>query len=108
MSLTRLGKMKSSSAPRKPIMERVARLSHNLELDGSTGLLLDHCRARSQRSRRDDVSNLHLNNLTAAQLAVDCKVEQRSVAQSPVLVEKKADRPDVARFERALRADHVT
>jgi hypothetical protein len=55
----------------------------------------------------DDVADLHLDDVAPAQLAVDRQIEQHTVTQSSVLVEKKADRPQIAWFKRALRAHHV-
>ena len=70
-------------------------------------LLLDYCCSGSQRSSRNDVADLHLDDVAAAQLAVDRKVEQSAVAQTSMLVEEEADSPHIARFQRSLRANRV-
>ena len=71
------------------------------------GLLLDYRRPVSNGTASDDVPNLHLDDIAAAQLAIDRQVEQRPVPQSAVFVEEKAYRPHVAWFQRPLRAHHV-
>ena len=70
-------------------------------------LLLDYCCSGSQRSSRNNVTDLHLDDVAAAQLAVGRKVEQSAVAQTSMLVEEKADSPHIARFQRSLRANRV-
>jgi hypothetical protein len=42
------------------------------------------------------------------QLAIDGKVEQRPVAQTPFSIEPEPDGPDLLRLESALRADHAS
>jgi hypothetical protein len=54
-----------------------------LELHRSMRLLLHYCRAGSQHSSSNDVADLHLYDVAAAQLAVDRKVKQSAVAQTP-------------------------
>ena len=41
------------------------------------------------------ITDLDLNEIAAAQLAIDGKVEKRSVPQSSLAIEVKADRPDL-------------
>jgi hypothetical protein len=48
------------------------------------------------------------HNVAAAQLAINGKVEQRPVAQTPFLIEPEPDGPDQLRLESAFRADHVS
>jgi len=50
------------------------------------------------------VADLDFHKVAAAQFAVDRKIEQRAIPQTFVFIEKEADSPNVARFERPLRA----
>jgi hypothetical protein len=45
-----------------------------------------------------------LDEIAAAQLAVDCHIEERFVSQPPLPIEKEADRPNLPRFQRARLA----
>jgi hypothetical protein len=70
-----------AAAAREPGEQCLARLGHQLELNRPVGLLLNDSCARSQRSSCDDVADLHLDDVTPAQLAVDRQIKQRPVAQ---------------------------
>jgi len=70
-------------------------------------LLLNYSRTVSNGTTGDDIPNLHLDDVAAAQLAIDGEIEQCPVTQSPVFVEEKAYCPDVAWFQRALGSHHV-
>ena len=63
----------------EPCQQCFARFGHQFELNGSMGLLLDHRRSISNGTAGDDVADLHLDYIAAAQLAIDRQVEQRSV-----------------------------
>jgi hypothetical protein len=63
---------------------------------GFFGLLLNNRRAAANAPSTNNITNLDFHEITAAQFAVDGKVKQRSVAQSPILVKVKPDGPDVA------------
>jgi hypothetical protein len=49
----------------------------------------------SHASAGDDVADLNLHHVAAAQLAVDREIEKRPIAQPPVLVEPKPNCPDL-------------
>lgn len=68
------------------------------------GLLLHHDRTIADTPARHNVANPHLDYVAAAQLAVDRKVEQRPVPQTPMLIEPEADCPYLLLFERPLGA----
>src|SRR5262245_24803439 len=53
----------------------------------------------------DYCANLYLHQITAAQLAVDCKVDQRAITQPTASVKEEADGPNLAKFQRAFRAN---
>jgi len=55
--------------------------------------------------QRLELRLVHPDHVTAAELAGDGEVEQRSVAQSPLLVEPEACCPDLLLFQRSLRTD---
>lgn len=94
-----------STASLRPCLHRLSCRIHQLELDRTLGLLLDHNGAVTDASAGNYIANPNLDHITAAQLAIDGEVEQRSVAQSPMLVEPEANGPDLLLFQRPLRTD---
>jgi hypothetical protein len=68
--------------------------------------------ANSEAARYDSAAEAvrlthpDLDQIAATQFAVDRKSEQGLVAQAPVFVEIKTDRPDIARLQWALRSYH--
>ena len=50
-------------------------------------------------------ADLEFDEVAATKLAIDGQIKQRSVPQSPVLIEIKPNGPDIARLQRALGAD---
>jgi hypothetical protein len=74
-------------------------------LNRTFGFLLNHNGAVTDASAGNYITNPHLDHITAAQLAVDGEVEQRSVAQSSMLVEPEANGPDLLLLQRPLRTD---
>ena len=57
---------------------------------------------------REDIGDLEPNQVAAAQLAVDGKVEERQFTGPLGDVETDTDRPDMFRFERLFLADDAT
>jgi hypothetical protein len=53
----------------------------------------------------DDVADFETDDIATAQLAVDGNIEQRPIANSPMLVEVEADAPYLFWFQSALRPD---
>jgi hypothetical protein len=72
------------------------------------GLLLNHDGTITDAAAGNYIANPHLDHVTATQFAVCGEVEQRSVAQSPMLVEPEANSPDLLLLQRPLRADKPT
>ncbi len=54
-------------------------------------------------TRRHYIYDLHLHQAAAAQLAIDCHVEQREIAMVLSQFKPHSDRPDVLWFQRSLR-----
>ena len=75
------------------------------ELNRSFGFLLNHDGAVTDAPAGNYIADPHPDHVTAAELAVDGEVEQRSVAQSPLLVEPEANGPDLLLFQRPLRTN---
>ena len=94
-----------ATAPGEPGRQAISCFGHDFELNRPAGLLLDHCGAISKRSATDQIANPHFDKVTATKLAVDREIEQGTIPDPLVLVEKKADRPDVAGPQRPFRAD---
>jgi len=70
-----------SAATFEPSKEAPACIRHDFKLHWSTDPLLDHHRPRSHLTAGDKVANLYLHQIAASQLAVDRKVEERSISQ---------------------------
>ena len=68
-------------------------------------LALSDRRALLDLTGRKDIGNLQLNEVAAAQLAVDRQIEQREVPDAFRDLEANPNGPDVFRQERAFLAD---
>src|SRR4249920_1594898 len=66
-----------------------------LKLNRPTCLLLDDNRACANLGAADKLTNLDLDDVTSSQLAVDCEIEHRSVAQPAFAVEPEPNGPDL-------------
>ena len=71
----------------QPGQDTRPRRFEKLELDGSTRLLLYHHRPRADTATADEVSDANLHDIATAQLAVEGKVEQRTVPEASLSVE---------------------
>ena len=69
-----------------------------LELDRPAGLLLDNRGPRPDPTTAEKLANPDFDDVAAAQLAVDGKVEQSSVAKPSFSVEPKPYRPYLLRL----------
>jgi hypothetical protein len=78
--------IKTSSAQSEPLEQAGARVIHQLELNRSASFLLDHNRPCADMPIANEITDLDLHQVTAPQLAVDGKIEHRSVANSLILV----------------------
>ena len=94
-----------ATPPGEPGHQAIACLGHDFELHWPAGLLLDHCGPISQRSAADQIANPHLDEVAPPQLAVDREVKQDSISNTFVLIEGKADLPNVAGSQRSFWTD---
>jgi hypothetical protein len=67
----------------------------NLKLDRPSRLLLNDDRSRLYLRSSDDIANPDLDEVTAANLAVDRQIEQGSVPNALLAIKEEADRPDL-------------
>jgi hypothetical protein len=74
-------------------------------LDGASSLLLDDDRASSNFVARDEGPDFDFYQIAAAELAVDGKIEQRSISHPSFSVEKKTHCPDLALLQGLLDAN---
>ena len=89
------------------VVDRLAGLLGQFEPDRLPGLLLPHRRPIDRIPVRCNVLDLERDDIAAAQLAVDGEIEHRQVAHPPVDLELGADRPNVLRPQRRLRANQL-
>src|SRR5262249_40670878 len=94
---------------RKPyvVIDRLAGLLRQFELDGLPGLLLAHGRPINCIPARCDVLDLERHDIAAAQLAVYCEVEHRQISRPPGYLEFGANRPDMFRPQRRLLTNQL-
>jgi len=74
----------------------------NLELNRSAGFPLDHGGAILNAASDAHVAYPQPHEIATPQLAIDCEIEEREVASTPLKLEPNADGPDLFRFERAF------
>jgi hypothetical protein len=89
----------------QPRTHRLTGRVHQLELDRSSCFLLNDDSAITYTLARDHIANPHFNYVTAAQLAINSKVEKRSVTKTSVLVQPEADGPDLLLLQSLLGTD---
>ena len=53
-------------------------------------------------STADNITDFDFDEIASPEFAIDSQIEQRSITQTLVLIEKEPDGPDVAGFEGAL------
>jgi len=87
-----------STAPLKPCQEASTSIRHDLELNWSTGLLLNHHRPCSQLTAGDKVADFDLHQIAASQLAVDRKIEKCPVSKPMLSIQVKANSPNLPWF----------
>lgn len=102
----RKGKVIDCSSPSlKPSKQTCPDFGRNLELYGASSLLLDDHRASSYFVARDEGSDFDLHQIAAAELAVDGKIEQRTISHPSFSVEKEAHCPNLALLQGLLDAN---
>src|SRR5215213_7716748 len=92
----------------KPHKDAGASRLQKLELNGAPGLPLDDDRLGANPTTADEVADSDLDDVTAAELAVDREIKHRSVAEPPFAIEPEPDRPHLLRFQCALCAELPT
>lgn len=97
-----------STTSSQPCFQAFSCFGHDLELDWPTGLLLDYGCSVSDMAATHHITDPDLYKVTTAQFTVDGQIEQRPIAQPPVLIEVEPDGPDVARLEWTLGSDILT
>src|SRR4030095_11397550 len=88
-----------------PGCDRVPRLLSDLKLDRPLGLLLHHNRARGDSISVDHIADAEANQIAAAQLAVNCEIEQCELSGSPGHLQSNSDGPDLFQLQRGLLAE---
>lgn len=88
-----------------PISHGFARVFSKFELHRALCLALDHRYPFTNALGFDQIGNSEFDQVATAQLAVDCDVEQRDIAQVPCEFEPRTDCPDLFRQQRAFLSD---
>jgi hypothetical protein len=94
-----------SSPSLKPGEQTSSDLGRNFELHGSSGLLLDDHRTSSNFMTRDESPDFHFYQIAAKELAVDGKIEKRTISHPSFSVEKETHCPDLALLQGHLDAN---
>lgn len=97
-----------TSTSLEPCSKATASVSRDLELHWPTGFLLDHHRAVSDFRPGQEITYLQLHQITAAELAVDCEVEQCPIPQSLFAIKEETDRLNLLLGQGPLCADRLT
>lgn len=94
-----------AASPFKPCKQTCPDVGRDLELYGTTCLLLDDHGAGSNFLTHNEGSDFDLNKIAASKLTVDCEIKQRAISHPPLSVEEEADRPNLALLQGLLDAD---
>ena len=89
----------SSAAPIQPSEQTCPSIRQEFDLNGPPRFLLHHNCSRSHLSASDNVTDLHLHQVTTPKLAVDRQIDQRAIAQAAALVEVKSSFPGLLRLQ---------
>jgi hypothetical protein len=84
-----------AAAPLEPSQETGSHVAGQLEPYRATCLLLDDNRTRAYSRPSDQIANLDLDQVAAAQLAVYCHIEKSTLTKATFAIEEEADRPDL-------------
>jgi hypothetical protein len=95
-------------SPLEPCQQACSGIARDLELHRSAGLLLDHHRPGANVVTGDQRTDLEFDQIAAAQLAVDGRIKQRSVANATRAIQEEPDGPNLPDLERSLRANLPT
>ena len=100
------GKVVDGSAPPfQPSEQTAPRVCSDFKLHGSSGLLLNHHGPGADHRAGYKGANLDFHEITTPQLAVDRKVEKRSITHPTFAIKKESDGPNLANLESALSAN---
>jgi len=91
--------------PDQPGIETFSRLGHDLELDRTSGLLLNYRRPFTHTAVADEVAHAKFDEVTSPQLAVDGNIKEGAVSKASMLIQKESNGPNVSWAKGALRAD---
>jgi len=94
-----------STTPLQPGEKARSCVSHQFELNGAAGLLLDHERTLSYLRSTDQGTDLDLYEIATPQFAIDGEIKQRAISQPPLSIEEEADRPYLPRFQGPFRTN---
>ena len=98
----------SQPAETQPRRERLPSRFSQLEGNWPASLLLNDCGAEPDRVAEVDIENAQANEVTASQLAVDCDIEHRKVANAALVLQPGPDSPNVLWLKRRLRSNDST
>jgi hypothetical protein len=94
-----------TAATFQPRQDAAARTVEQLELNRSTGFLLDNDGPRAAPSSGYQIANLNLDEIATPQLTVNGKVEHSPISQSAVLIQSKSNGPDLLWLQRTFCAE---
>jgi hypothetical protein len=86
----------------KPSQDTSAGGLKELKLDWSACLLLDDDGARTNPTTADEIADFDLDDVAAAQFAIDCEIEHGPIANTLHATQPEPDRPDLLEFQRTL------
>jgi hypothetical protein len=92
---------------RQPIMDRGLSLLHDLELDRSPCLFLDHGATVSHTAAGAYVVDPQTDEIATSELAVGREVEQGKISFPALQLKPNPNGPDIFRLERELLADQA-
>ncbi len=85
------------------VIDRLAGLLGDLELDRSAGLPLAHSGSIDGVPLRRDILHLEVHHVTAPQLAIDCQIEERQIPDPPGELQPCPYGPNMSRLQWRLR-----
>jgi hypothetical protein len=97
--------LQRSTPQLEPFEQAGASIVHQFELNRPAGLLLNDSGSCSNFSITNDIADPDLHQIAASKFTIDGEVKEGPVPDPSMLIEKEADRPDLARFERSLRTN---
>ncbi len=85
------------------VIDRLAGLLGDLELDRSAGLPLAHSGSINGVPMRCDILHLEAHHVTTPQLAIDCQIEERQIPDPPSELQPCPNGPNMPRLQWRLR-----